>query len=64
MTNVATKADLQQVETALRGDLRSMEQRLDLRFEQLDRRIDAMVIRLGGMIVIGTGVLIAVKYFG
>ena len=49
---------------ATKTDLREMEQRLDLRFEQLDRRIDAMVMRLGGMIVIGTGVLIAIKYFG
>lgn len=49
---------------ANKTDLREMEQRLDLRFEQLDRRIDAMVTRLGGMIVIGTGVLIAIKYFG
>lgn len=49
---------------ATKTDLREMEQRLDLRFEQLDRRIDAMVMRLGGMIVIGTGALIAIKYFG
>jgi len=49
---------------ATKTDLREMEQRLDLRFEQLDRRIDAMVMRLGGMIVIGTGVLIAIKFFG
>lgn len=49
---------------ATKTDLRETEQRLDLRFEQLDRRIDAMVMRLGSMIVIGTGVLIAIKYFG
>ena len=49
---------------ATKTDLREMEQRLDLRFEQLDRRIDAMVMRRGGMIVIGTGVLIAIKYLG
>lgn len=35
---------------AVRGEMREMEQRI--------------IIRLGGMIVIGTGVLIAIKYFG
>ena len=35
---------------AVRGEIREMEQRI--------------VIRLGGMIVIGTGVLIAIKFFG
>ena len=49
---------------ATKTDLREFEQRLDLRFEQLDRRIDAMVMRLGGITVIGVGVLVALKYFG
>jgi hypothetical protein len=44
--NVATKADL-----------RELEQRLDLRFEQLDRRIDGMVVRLGALVVIVAGLL-------
>ena len=62
---VATEIyDAIQGNVATKTDLREMEQRLDLRFEQLDRRIDAMVMRLGGMIVIGTGVLIAIKFFG
>jgi transcriptional regulator NrdR family protein len=52
--NVATKADLQQVEAVLKADLRELEQRLDLRFaaidtrfEQAERQIGRMVTRLG-----------------
>jgi hypothetical protein len=51
--NVATKADI----AAVRGDMREMEQRLA-------NQIDRMVIRLGSMIVVATGVLVAVKYSG
>ena len=61
---VATEIyDAIQGNVATKTDLREMEQRLDLRFEQLDRRIDAMVTRLGGITVIATGILIAIKYF-
>ena len=49
---------------ANKTDLLELEQRLILRFEQFDRRIDAMVTRLGSMIVIATGVLVAIKYLG
>ena len=51
--NVASKADITAIRAdlaAIRGEMREMEQRI--------------VIRLGGMIVIGTGVLIAIKFFG
>jgi hypothetical protein len=51
--NVASKADIAAIRAdlaAIRGEMREMEQRI--------------IIRLGGMIVIGTGVLIAIKYFG
>jgi len=48
---VATEIyDAIQGNVATKTDLREMEQRLDLRFEQLDRRIDAMVTRLGGAV--------------
>ena len=46
--NVATKADL-----------RELEQRLDVRFANLERRIDQMVIRLGALAVGVTGLLFA-----
>lgn len=45
-------------------DLNAMEQRLDLRFEQLERRIDAMVMRLGGITAAGVVFLAAIKFFG
>jgi hypothetical protein len=48
--NVATKADL----TQLRAE---MTARIDL----LEHRL---LTRLGGMIVVATGILIAIKYFG
>jgi hypothetical protein len=62
--NVATKQDLQQLETALRTDMQAMEQRLDprfaaldTRFEQLERRIDTMVNRLVATMVVTLGLL-------
>jgi hypothetical protein len=60
--NVATKADLQQVEAVLKADLRELEQRLDLRFaatdtrfEQAERQIGRMVTRLGAVVVVPFG---------
>ena len=44
--NVATKADL-----------RELEQRVNVWFEQLERRIDQMVIRLGALAVVLAGLL-------
>jgi predicted nucleic acid-binding Zn-ribbon protein len=64
--NVATKADLKNEVAAVRGDLRELEQRLevrfaniDVRFEKLERRIDQMVIRLGALAVVIAGLLFA-----
>jgi hypothetical protein len=51
--NVATKADI----VAVRADMQAMELRLK-------NQIDRVVIRLGSMIVVATGILIAIKYFG
>ena len=50
--NVATKADL-----------RELEQRLDLRFEQLERRIDTMTNRLVAAVVVALGVLFAALHY-
>jgi 2-phosphoglycerate kinase len=59
--NVATKADLARVETALRTDLRDFDQRSDFQFQRIERRIDGvahrLIIRLGGLIVVGLGLL-------
>ena len=48
--NVATKTDLAQLRTELTARIDLIEHRL--------------VTRLGAMIVVATGVLIAIKYFG
>ncbi len=54
--NVATKQDLQATEAALRAELRELELRLEA-------RIDRVVMRLGSLIVILTGiVLAAIRY--
>lgn len=54
--NVATKQDLQHVEAALKSDMRELELRLEA-------RIDRVVARLGSLIVILTGiVLAAIRY--
>jgi hypothetical protein len=48
--NVATKQDLAQLRTELTARIDLIEHRL--------------LTRLGGMIVVATGILIAIKYFG
>src|ERR1700753_3435853 len=54
--NVATKQDLQHVEATLKSDMRELELRLEA-------RIDRVVLRLGSLIVILTGiVLAAIRY--
>ena len=44
---------------ATKTDLRELEQRLELRFERLERQIDRMVIRLGALAVVVAGLLFA-----
>jgi hypothetical protein len=54
--NVATKQDLQHVEATLKSDMRELELRLEA-------CIDRVVLRLGSLIVILTGiVLAAIRY--
>lgn len=53
--NVATKQDI----ATVRADTVAMEQRLDLRFEQVERHIDKMVTRLGGLAVVLPGLFFA-----
>ena len=61
--NVATKQDLQHVEAALKADIaaaKSDMRELELR---LEARIDRVVLRLGSLIVILNGiVLAAIRY--
>src|SRR5262245_23895742 len=44
---------------ATRADLRELQLRLEARFEAMERRIDGVVVRLGSLIVILTGVVLA-----
>jgi hypothetical protein len=56
---IGLKADLERVEIGLKADIagvrtdsRELEQRLELRFVALERRIDQTVIRIGGLAVV------------
>ena len=44
---------------ATKTDLRELEQRLEVRFANIERRIDQMVIRLGALAVVLSGLLFA-----
>jgi 2-phosphoglycerate kinase len=62
--NVASKADIAAIRAdiaAIRGETRAEFAAVRGEMREMEQRI---VIRLGGMIVIGTGVLIAIKFFG
>jgi hypothetical protein len=48
---------------ATKTDLRELEQRLDLRFERLDRQIDRVVIRLVATVVIALTVLFGALHY-
>ena len=55
------KDDIARVETSLRGDIAQLGTALRAEMEILRRDL---TIRLGGMIVVATGVLLAAKFFG
>src|SRR5947207_4759998 len=55
--NVATNQDLQRVESALKADMQAVEAKLELVKHQL-------TMRLGSMILVATGLLLAAKFFG
>ena len=60
--NVATKADLRELEQRLDVRFANLDVRfanLDVRFANLERRIDQMVIRLGALAVVIAGLLFA-----
>jgi hypothetical protein len=61
LSRLATKDDVVRVETSLRGDIAHIETALRAEMEILRRDL---TIRLGGMIVVATGVLLAAKFFG
>jgi len=57
--NVATKSDLQATETALRTELRSEVAALRADLALVEHRL---LTRLGSMVVVATGILVAIHY--
>jgi hypothetical protein len=57
--NVATKQDLQQAETVLRADIAAVRAEIRELELRMDARIARVVVRLGSLIVILTGVVLA-----
>ncbi len=53
----ATRSDIQRLEAATKADIRRVEDKIEI--AQRD-----ITIRLGSMIIIATGVLLAAKFFG
>jgi hypothetical protein len=57
LSQLATKADLSQLEAKLTGEIVALRPEMEILRREL-------TIRLGGMIVVATGILLAVKFFG
>jgi hypothetical protein len=57
--NVATKSDLQATETAVRNELRSEVAALRADLALVEHRL---LTRLGSMVVVATGILVAIHY--
>src|SRR5438552_15016154 len=57
--NVATKSDLQATEAALRSELRSEAAALRAELALVEQRL---LTRLGSMVVVATGILVAIHY--
>jgi hypothetical protein len=62
------KADLAQLEARLRAELSQLESRLRTEIAALRSEMEILrrdlTIRLGSMIVVATGILLAAKFFG
>jgi hypothetical protein len=65
--NVATKQDLERVETALRADIQRVEAALRAEMHQIEARLDAKidrtVTRLGSLMVVLLGLLFAALHY-
>jgi hypothetical protein len=63
-----TKADIQRLEAATRAEIQRLEAPTKADIQRLDDKIEILrrdlTIRLGSMIVVMTGVLLAAKFFG
>jgi 2-phosphoglycerate kinase len=61
LSQLATKADITALRNELRAEIAALRNELKAEVEILKRDV---TIRLGSMIVIATGVLLAAKFFG
>ncbi|HLY47277.1 MAG TPA: hypothetical protein VKQ73_16985 [Stellaceae bacterium] len=58
---LATKADIERLEAKVGTDVGRLEAKLETQLELLRRD---MTVRLGGMIIVATGIPLAAKFFG
>jgi hypothetical protein len=65
---LATKADIDRLEAATRSDFQRLEATTKAEIQRLEAQIELLrrdlTIRLGSMIVVMTGILLAAKFFG
>jgi adenine-specific DNA methylase len=68
LANLATKTDIERLEAATKSDFERLEAATESDFERLEDKLEIlrrdMTIRLGGMIVAPTAVLLAAKFLG
>jgi hypothetical protein len=68
LANLATKTDIERFEAATKSDFERLEAATKSDFERLEDKLEIlrrdMTIRLGGMIIAATAVLLAAKFFG
>jgi adenine-specific DNA methylase len=68
LANLATKTDIERLEAATKSDFERLEAATKSDFERLEDKLEIlrrdMTIRLGGMIVAPTAVLLAAKFLG
>jgi hypothetical protein len=64
IANLATKADLARIEARID----QLEAKFDVKFAQFEAKLEILrrdlTIRLGGMIIAATAILLAAKFFG
>ena len=65
--NVATKADVQALGAELKAAFAAEATRLDTRLERLDGGVKAqpkaIMLRMGGLMVVMTGIVLALRYW-
>jgi len=68
LANLSTKTDIERLEATTKSDFERLEAATKSDFERLEDKLEIlrrdMTIRLGGMIVAATAVLLAAKFLG